>query len=89
MTYGGEYMYSSKGEIDGIKWVGKYLGGRNFVLFVGSLKEDFTCSYEPIFGVDAGDYASMNKRMDKMQERILKENLPKSNDELEKEYKSL
>lgn len=63
-------MYSQKGEINGIKWSSKYLGGRNFELTVGDLKRHYECAYEPIFGVDASDYASMNEMMDQMQVEI-------------------
>lgn len=76
-------MYTQHGEIEGVKWLSLYKGGREFVLYVGSLKKPYRCQYEPIFGVDISDYACMNGFMDEMQERILNEGLDKQSDELD------
>jgi hypothetical protein len=60
-------MYSQSGEHNGVKWESEYLGGRSFELRVGNLKRPYECQYEPVFGVDASDYSSMNSIMDEMQ----------------------
>lgn len=62
-------MYTQHGEVEGIKWLSEYLGGRKFMLYVGDQSRPYTCEHEPIFGVDVSDYASMNEIMDKMQEK--------------------
>lgn len=64
-------MYDQSGEVDGIKWFARYHGGRKFTLHVGHLSREYTCAYEPIFGVDAGDYARMSEIMDEMQASIV------------------
>lgn len=78
-------MYSQNGEINGVKWHSKYLGGRKFKLMVSDLVELYECTHEPVFGVDASDYANMNKIMDKMQKKIEEEGLLVENSLIEKE----
>lgn len=63
-------MYTQHGELDGIKWLSEYKGGRTFLLHVGHLEQEYECEFEPIFGVDAADYAEMNQIMDDMHEIV-------------------
>lgn len=64
-------MYTQHGELNGVKWLSEYKGGRSFLLHVGHLEQEYECSYEPIFGVDGADYATMNEIMDEMQQIVL------------------
>lgn len=78
-------MYSQNGEVNGVKWYSKYLGGRKFKLMVSDLVEHYECNHEPVFGVDASDYANMNEIMDKIQKKIEEEGLLIDNSLIEKE----
>lgn len=64
-------MYTQHGELNDVKWLSEYKGGRSFLLHVGHLEQEYECDYEPVFGVDAGDYARMNEIMDEMQQVVL------------------
>lgn len=64
-------MFTQHGELDGIKWLSEYKGGRTFLLHVGHLEQEYECDYEPRFGVDASDYVSMNEIMDDMHQLVL------------------
>lgn len=78
-------MYSQKGEIDGIKWYSKYLGGRSFKLMVGSLIKEYECEHEPRFGLDFSDYEKMNKVMDSMHSYIIDNDIKIDNTNIDKE----
>lgn len=78
-------MYSQNGEIDGVKWYAKYLGGKDFLLMVGNLSEKYSCDYEPKFGVDVMDYENMNKKMDRLHSRVNSEEIEKGNLLIERE----
>lgn len=75
-------MYTQHGELDGVKWLSEYLGGRTFMLYVGELSQPYTCEHEPIFGVDGSDYAAMNEIMDNLHD-IYKESNIINNDIVE------
>lgn len=81
-------MLTQYGELEGIKWLSEYKGGRTFLLHVGQLEKFYECDYEPIFGVDAADYARMNELMDEMQKSILYIDTT-SNENIEKKIKRI
>lgn len=64
--------YDQDGEVNGIKWSIKYLGGRDFQLTVGSLTEKYTTGFPMIFGMDVYDVSEINRRLDEMQEVVEK-----------------
>jgi hypothetical protein len=65
-------MYDQSGEVEGVKWLSHYKGGRRFTLFVGQLEQEYDCLYEPRFGVDTTDYNEMNWIMGEMHVEAVK-----------------
>lgn len=60
-------MFNQSGIFNGIAWSVVHKGGRLFELTVGGKVEEYTCMYEPIFGLDVADQNAINLKLDSMQ----------------------
>lgn len=60
-------MFNQSGEYKGVSWNVIYKGGRIFELTIGDKIENYTCNYEPIFGLDISDQEGINRKLDEMQ----------------------
>lgn len=60
-------MINQSGIYEGVSWSVIHQGGRLVFLTVGDKVENYTCSYEPIFGLDISDQQAINQKLDEMQ----------------------
>lgn len=60
-------MFNQSGVYKGISWSVIHLGGRLFSLIVGDKVEEYSCNYEPVFGLDVSDQQAINLKLDEMQ----------------------
>lgn len=60
-------MFNQSGVYQGVEWSVVHQGGRIFELTVGNKKEEYRCSYEPVFGLDGADQHGINLKLDAMQ----------------------
>lgn len=60
-------MFNQSGVYKGVPWSVTHKGGKLFELVVGDKTEEYTCMYEPIFGLDMSDQQAINLKLDRMQ----------------------